>query len=45
VVLRRAADITDQQAAAALHTCYGIILNATRRVQAAEHEGEKGGAA
>lgn len=45
VVLRRAADITDQQAAAALHTSYGIILNAARRVQAAEHEGERGGAA
>jgi len=45
VVLRRAADITDHQAAAALNTCYEVILKAARRVQAAELEGERGGAA
>jgi len=41
VELRRAAGISDHQAAVALHTCYGIILNAARRAQAA---GLKGGA-
>ncbi len=45
VELRRVEGMTDEQAGAALHICYGIILNAARRDQAAECEGEQGGAA
>ncbi len=41
VELRRAAGISDEHARAALHSCYGIILNAARRAQAAQ-EGEGG---